>query len=235
MLHSPLERDYGPYGPRGENHSLAPIRGAIEDGDFRWFGYPPVGADYAHGEIAKHFPDTKFPDPSEELWFNASAAPEEAPPEPWSIDDWEEMKREWGDRDDGEGWPTPRPFTPEPFGRDHRYNPHKSAAQSELGWEPGQPGKGWVLEDGSLWTWNVDEERRPYHMHKNKQMQAMGLQPMKVSDPYYGFMIGAFQIDPDGAVHRLGDPLPAPLVEAITAADPRLSAGDDTAPGWNFA
>ncbi len=58
-------------------------------------------------------------------------------PEDYSFDpdknDWERQKREWYDRDDAEGWPTKRPFQPEPFGRDHRYSPTSRSYEDEYG------------------------------------------------------------------------------------------------------
>lgn len=44
------------------DHAMAPVRGSIENGRLRWFGYPPAGRKWAEGELLKRFPDTVIHD-----------------------------------------------------------------------------------------------------------------------------------------------------------------------------
>lgn len=97
----------------------------------------------------------------------------------------------------------------------------------DLKWEPGQYGKGWVLADGSVWTWPVDETgRTPYHMDKSYTMKQRGLRPMRTPEEF-GFQNGSFEITPEGVVHRLNRPVNPMFMEHILGADPRLKNPDD--------
>jgi hypothetical protein len=100
----------------------------------------------------------------------------------------------------------------------------------DLKWQPGVPGKGWVLADGSVWTWPVDPESRnkPWHMDKSFTMKQRGLYPMRIGND-----TGSFEIQPDGTVHRLGRPVPPEFMDAILGADPRLKNPDDDP--WRFS
>ena len=77
---------------------------------------------------------TLAPDDASAEIVSASAMPtknvlrEVVEPEPGTQKDWESAKRDWYDRSDGEGWPTPRPFEPQPFDREHHLSPMQSAA-----------------------------------------------------------------------------------------------------------
>lgn len=86
----------------------------------------------------------------------------------------------------------------------------------ELKWTPGQPGKGWTLADGSVWTWNVDAESRPFHMHKDYRIKKTGLP--KADQP--------FQISREGEVMRLGKPIDPEFMALISEVDPRLKPAD---------
>jgi hypothetical protein len=98
---------------------------------------------------------------------------------------------------------------------------------NDLKWQPGTYGKGWVLEDGSVWTWPVDEiSRKPYHMDKSFKMKQQDLAPMRDRGDF-GFQTGSFEIDPDGVVHRLNGPVAPEFMQAILNADPRLKNLDN--------
>jgi hypothetical protein len=112
-----------------------------------------------------------------------------------------------------------------------------AAENSNLEWEPGQYGKGWVMDDGSVMTWPIDpESRMPWHMEKHKKMQSQGREPMRIKDAD-GFttQTGAFQIDQDGGVHRLGKPLEPEFIEHILNADPRLMNPYGQQDPWRFS
>lgn len=124
----------------------------------------------------------------------------------------------------------PEAWTRVPFDQWSERAQRRFTSASQLGWEPGNYGKGWVLEDGSIRTWNVDEENlHPPHMQMLKKIHAEGLREMQIRDdsspspqmPPGGWLraIGAFHIRPDG---QIVDRLDSRFLEPILRADPRL-------------
>lgn len=99
-----------------------------------------------------------------------------------------------------------------------------TSQQHDLKWEPGQYGKGWVMDDGSVMTWPIDPETRlPFHMDMRDRMREMGREPMILRDDHgWNRGNGSFQIRDDGVIHRGGQPLEEKLVPHILKADPRL-------------
>jgi hypothetical protein len=104
----------------------------------------------------------------------------------------------------------------------------EAANEHDLQWQEGTPGKGWVLDDGKVRTWTVDQESRPYHMHKYRRDET----PLRNEK---GHSIGAFQIMPNGQVHRLGDDVNPEALAHIQAADPRLYTDQWEGPSWQDA
>lgn len=63
-----------------------------------------------------------------------------------------------------------------------------------LTWQPGQEGKGFILNNGRVWTWPT-EDMRPMHLNRSAPVKAMGGQVRGET---------AFHIDPNGGVWQYG-------------------------------
>lgn len=124
-------------------------------------------------------------------------------------------------------WDFQREAAEMPWGQDfdnwHSTRPQYDVQSGhQLGYDPGQhpEGKGFILSDGSVWTWPTFE-MRPQHLEYSKRVTEAGgtVQPGS-----------AFHIK-DGMVYTYGPgrEMTPELGEQITAADPRLSVLDDTA------
>lgn len=106
---------------------------------------------------------------------------------------------------------------------------HFSSTGSRLEWEPGTKGKGWVAENGTIHTWSVGDDLRPFHMEKAR---GLGSPTLKIKDDQ-GWVrdSGAFHISEDGSIHRMGAPLNPTIVEHVLREDPRLKDPDND---WTF-
>lgn len=113
-------------------------------------------------------------------------------------------------------------------GDDYRF----ANSNHKLDWEPGTKGKGWVFEDGTVWTWPVDEKTlRPYHRDMLSKARNQGLEPFQIRDDD-GWLTetGAIHIAEDGnLVNQMKRAMP--IVQRAKAADPRLRTLDDP---WTF-
>lgn len=87
--------------------------------------------------------------------------------------------------------------------------------QHELNWQPGSEGKGFVLNNGAVWTWPT-LHMRPMHMQKSKVVKSRGLGVEPQS---------AFHIQPDGEVYTYGPDriISEPNKQTIAEADPNLN------------
>jgi hypothetical protein len=114
-----------------------------------------------------------------------------------------------------------------------------TSTKHRLDWQPGGKGKGWVFDDGTVWTWPVSEAEGmvPYHMEMKAKAAAQGLKPMEVRDesnptpsmPEGGWLrsTGAFYVDEQGKI--IG--VPEIIAHHARKADPRLDSKDGQ---WKF-
>jgi hypothetical protein len=63
-----------------------------------------------------------------------------------------------------------------------------------LTWQPGQEGKGFILENGTIWHWPT-EDQRPMHLQRSAPVKAMGGRVRPET---------AFHIDESGGVYQIG-------------------------------
>jgi hypothetical protein len=77
-----------------------------------------------------------------------------------------------------------------------QHPPHLRPAQHRLEWKPGTPGKGFILTNGSVWTWPT-ENMRPQHMQYAQKVKREGLQVKPQT---------AFHIEPEGRVWQYNAP-----------------------------
>jgi hypothetical protein len=63
-----------------------------------------------------------------------------------------------------------------------------------LTWQPGAEGKGFILENGRVWTWPT-QDLRPMHLNRSAPVKAMGGRVRPET---------AFHINPDGGVFQVG-------------------------------
>lgn len=75
-------------------------------------------------------------------------------------------------------------------------NPALMPAQHNMTWQPGTPGKGFILTNGSVWNWPT-EGMRPQHMNMAQKVKHMGLQVKPNS---------AFHIEPQGRLWNYNAP-----------------------------
>lgn len=93
----------------------------------------------------------------------------------------------------------------------------KNLDDHNLAWEPGTEGKGFILENGTVWTWPT-ENMRPMHMQKVAPVKALGGR-VRPETP--------FHIDPDGTIYQVGPGRKLkPLdLTRLQMADRRLKSG----------
>src|ERR1039458_3688906 len=108
-----------------------------------------------------------------------------------------------------------------------------SATQHQLGWQPGQWGKG-LVHDGNVHTWNTGVyDGQPTHPQYAEQK--LGLSPEEwLSDNKNNGFSTAFQVHPDGKV-RFWDPVDNDLRDLVQSAHPHFdtyASPYDSA--WNF-
>lgn len=85
--------------------------------------------------------------------------------------------------------------------------------RENLPWSPGVEGKGWLGQNG-IYTWRIDNRRRPFHMYQQNNAQKQ-----------IGQTIRGFQIRPDGEVWDLPgrhEPFTPDEMDFIQSHDPRL-------------
>ena len=109
----------------------------------------------------------------------------------------------------------------------------QSATQHQLGWQPGQWGKG-LVHNGSIHTWNTGVyDGQPTHPQYAEQK--LGLSPEEwLSDNKNNGFSTAFQVHPDGKV-RFWDPVDNDLRDLVQSAHPHFdtyASPYDSA--WNF-
>lgn len=116
-----------------------------------------------------------------------------------------------------------------PWGQDHdewsSARPSYDGQGHQLGYDPEkhQTGKGFVLEDGSVWTWPTHEQR-PMHMEYDQRVKKAGQRVIPGSAFHLkGGLVGTYGPGRDAQKH----------IEAIQAADPRLSL-HQVEPEWEF-
>jgi hypothetical protein len=93
----------------------------------------------------------------------------------------------------------------------------KNLDDHNLAWGPGTEGKGFILENGTVWTWPT-ENMRPMHMQKVAPVKALGGR-VRPETP--------FHIDPDGTIYQVGPGRKLkPLdMTRLQMADRRLKSG----------
>ena len=94
--------------------------------------------------------------------------------------------------------------------------------QHRLQWQPGTEGKGFVLTNGSVWTWPT-VAMRPQHWQMNGKVKAMGQRNIPGS---------SFHITPEGNVWQYGEgrSLARDTRGMIRNADPNLNVDTDMLP-----
>lgn len=125
----------------------------------------------------------------------------------------------------------PRLSAEMPWGQDwndwQSMKPAYKGGGHHLGFDPEvhQQGKGFITDDGSVWTWPT-EQNRPQHMEYDMKLKKQGL----------GIMPGtAFHIKPTGSIWQFGEGrnLTPEHKSLIQNADPRLNFNtqEDVWPG----
>jgi GNAT superfamily N-acetyltransferase/2'-5' RNA ligase len=107
-----------------------------------------------------------------------------------------------------------------------------SKVAHQLGWQPGEHGKG-LVHNGEIHTWGVGDAADGWPSHPEYADKNLGMhtEPEFVESPTWDT---AFQMDPDGRVNVYEPQKAQQLGQQIESADPRLKLNYNSDYDWDF-